>query len=641
MLIRLARFVRAPRDCREGGFTLIEVVASLFIFTLLTLGLVPLLTTSIRGSNTARADTIGKNAALKAMERVRGLPFFVSYATSTTKVDLLDLYYPDAATDIVVGGRTLYRKTCVWNALTDTACPRDLPQGYTVQFDAQFVDIVAGGTQPAVGETATSYTNVPPASTYRWNSASTDTPPRQILQMTITTTWTASGTNESYVLTSLISDRSFGGRRVKADATLGYGVDVYAFFDTKKNASGNLQSSENLFMMTSESEVEGRRLSTARQNTTAARVELERDTGGSLATLDGATSSTLLAPPDQTPATITATTKTLTHPDFAALTAGFGATAVSGLSVVAASATPTAGGDTEVTAVIAGTSEYMYMKDPQLNNGDYNALNLDTQTSGLPPSIVSLVSGGGLAAPLPIAPSPATTGKFVVGGTRTQTLANSVHSQATTGFDRMLFLRSNWIPNPGNVLGGGTLAGQGAIVVIDDFQAATVCDSNTNGTGSGEAQYQATIYVWEDPVDNGNRTDGRYRPITLNVTSSSAAADPLAAIKALNSNNGPLTYDAPGTNNDIYLFGTTLGKTIGTGGQSRTAAFLKTWSSVTRTNVRVDASTDATGAAVSTVNSSIDGAIEIQTADLDTTIQVEALASLSLGSLSCTAEDAR
>src|SRR5688500_6024720 len=160
-IVRIAALLRSPRRAfsKEDGFSLIEVMAALFIFTLLTLGLVPLLTSSIRGSNTARADTVGKNAALKAMERVRGLPFYVSYASSPTKVAVLDLYDPDGATDISVGtpARTVYRTTCAWNALTSASCPRDVPPNYTLTCEAQFVDPVAGGVQPTPGETATSY----------------------------------------------------------------------------------------------------------------------------------------------------------------------------------------------------------------------------------------------------------------------------------------------------------------------------------------------------------------------------------------------------------------------------------------------------------------------------------------------------
>jgi Tfp pilus assembly protein PilV len=646
-MTRIANILRNPRRVfsNEGGFSLIEVIAALFIFTLLTLGLVPLLTSSIRGTNTARADTIGKNAALKAMERVRGLPYHVSYATSTTKVDVLDLFYPDAATDVVVGGRTLYRTTCAWNALTNIACPRDIPENYTVTFEAQFVDPVATGTQPAAGETATSYANAAPAATYAWNSSSADTPPRQILQMTIITTWTVGGSNESYTLTSLVTDRSFGGRKLKGTATVGYGLDFYAFYDTKKNAGGGAgaQSASNLFVVRSDSDIEGRRLSTSIQNTTAARAELERAAGGTLGTIDAATSSVLRAPPDQNPANITALTRTLGHSDFSnALITAIGPSTVSGLTALAASAAPSATGDSEITGVVSGTDDYVYMKDPQLNNADYNALHLSSAGTG-GPSIANIERINGLSGPLPGITAPVTTGLAAVGGTRAQTLTNSVHTQATVGFDRVLLLKSDWIPDPAPIFGGGTLSGaEGAIIVIEDFQAATVCDSNKDGTGSGTARYQASLYYWADPTQNGSRTDGSYRRITFDVSSTSAGADPLAAVMAQNSNNGPLVYDASSDNQRIYLFGKTLGAAIEGGGRNaRRAAYLSTWNSLTTTASSVTTSTDEAGEAVAAVNSSIDGALGIETADYDTTNQVDAILAFTLGSLSCFAEDGR
>ena len=647
-LIRIGALLRSPRRAfsREEGFSLIEVLASLFIFTLLTLGLVPLLTSSIRGSNTARADTIGKNAALKAMERVRGLPYHVSYATSTTKVDVLDLYYPSAATDIVAGtpARTMYRTVCAWNALTDPACPRDVPSNYTITFEAEFVDAVVTGVQPTPGETATSYANVPPAATYAWNSSSTDTPPRQILQMTVTASWVVGNSNESYSLTSLVTDRSFGGRKLKGTASVGYGLDFYTFYDTKKNVQGaGVQSSSNIFVVRSDSDIEGRRLSSAIQNTTAARAELEREAGGSLGVIDAATSTVLRAPPDQNAANVVATSRSLLHSDFAnANITAVGPSAVSGLTALASGAAPSATGDSEITGVVSGTDDYVSMKDPQLNNADYNALNLSTAGTG-GPSIANVERINGLSGPLPGISAPITTGLAVVGGSRAQTLANSVHTQATTGFDRLLLLKSNWIPDPAPIFGGGTLSGaEGAIIVIEDFQAAVTCDSNTNGTGTGDARYQATVYYWADPTQNANRDDASYRRITLNVSPTTAGADPLAAVMAENSNNGPLVYDHASGNNRIYLFGKTLGQTIeGNTRTGRKAAYLTSWSSLTTTASRVTTATDAAGAPVASVNSSVDGAIEIETADYDTTNQVDAIMAFSMGSLSCFAEDAR
>jgi hypothetical protein len=395
--------------------------------------------------------------------------------------------------------------------------------------------------------------------------------------------------------------------------------------------------------MRSDSDIEGRRLSTSIQNTTAARAELEREAGGSLGTIDAATSSVLRAPPDQNPANVVATTRQLNHSDFSnANISAIGPSVVSGLTALAASASPSGTGDAEITGVVTGTDDYVYMKDPQLNNADYNALNLSTAGTG-GPSIANIERVNGLSGPLPGITSPITTGLTAVGGSRAQTLTNSVHTQATAGFDRILLLKSNWIADPAPIFGGGTLSGaEGAIIVIEDFQAATTCDSNKDGTGAGTSRYQATVYYWADPTANGSRTDGSYRRITLDVSSTSSGADPLAAVMAQNSNNGPLVYDASSDNQRIYLFGKTLGGTIEGGNKSgRKAAYLTSWSSLTTTASSVTTSTNEAGQAVAGVNSSIDGALEIETSDFDTTNQVEAVLAFTLGSMSCFAEDGR
>ena len=653
-LIRIAQILRAPRRSlsKDAGFSLIEVVASLFIFTLLTLGLIPLLTSSIRASNGARGDTIGKNAALKAMERVRGLPFYVSYSTSTTKVDLLDLYFPDgdlaypgggnAGIVVVAGPRTLWRTQCTSTALGNPACPRDIPTDYTLTFEAQFVDVVAGGVQPTPGESATSYANVAPAANYAWNSTSTDIPPRQIVLMTITASWTVGQQSDSYTLTSLLSDRSFGGRKFKATATLSYGLDVYTAYDTKKGGT-NFQSTGTGFVSTSDSDIEGQRLSTARQATTAGRAELEQaQGGGSLGTVDAATSTVLTAPPDASPGNITATERVLRHPDFVGtpVITAFGPTSVTGPVATALTALPQAVGDSNITGIIAGsTTDYFHTKDPQLNNEDFNSLNLFAGAAGDPP-IVSLVANpvsGQTGLPgtpiLPTISQPTMSGAIVAGGSRATSTATAVHSQATTGFDRMLLMRSNFIPNnSAPVLGGGTLSGtQGAIIIVDDFRAAVSCDSTAAGTGDAEGAYSATVYYWEDPTPNNVNTDGRYVPISL-----PAEASRLADVAAENSNNGPRVYDASG-NNDIYLFGKTLGRA--TSGER--SAYLSSWSALTAASEREDPSTDPTGAPLVSANASIDGAIEMETADLDRTRTVEGRLTFSLGSLSCFAEDSR
>ena len=620
----------------EGGFSLIETIAALVIFSIITLGLIPLLSASIRGSNTARADTIGKNAALKAMERVRGLPFYISYATSTTRVDVLDLYYPNYSGAVTTNPADVYYRTTCPASPANPACPISLPSGYTLTFDARFVDAVTGGTQPTTGESLTNYSTVAPATNYAWNSSSTDNPPRQQLRMDVVATWVLGGKTKTFRISSILSDRDFGGLKVNGDATLGYGIQFHANYDTKKNGGGGsgVESQLTVVGPNGDSGIEGRRLSTARQVTDAGSISLTRYAGtGTGADLAGspataATTPTLLAPPDASFANTTAAQISVNHADFGnASTAGFGPSSVTGIQATASSLAPAAGGNAAVTAATSGTSDYMWVKEPQMNNNDYNAFDL---VVGAP--LVSAVRDNGL--PTPLLTTPATSGQTLVGGTSTQTLASSVHTQATAGFDRLLYLRTDFIPTANApVFGGGTLSAGGAVIVIDNFQAAVSCDSNTNGTGSSSSQYQATLYYWAD-LDNGNGGGsgiggGVYVPITFNVTnlSNPSATDPLATIKAQNGGKGPLVLDGPNNGKDIYMFSTD--------------GYLDDWDSAVATTAGTRAGSDAVGAPYSSATASIDSAVNITTSDFDTTKNVETKVSASLGTMSCLAEDLR
>ena len=60
------------------GLTLVETMAALLVFALVTLGTFPLLASALRGGNLSRSGTVGKNLAQEALERIRGLPYFVS-----------------------------------------------------------------------------------------------------------------------------------------------------------------------------------------------------------------------------------------------------------------------------------------------------------------------------------------------------------------------------------------------------------------------------------------------------------------------------------------------------------------------------------------------------------------------------------
>jgi hypothetical protein len=284
--------------------------------------------------------------------------------------------------------------------------------------------------------------------------------------------------------------------------------------------------------------------------------------------------------------------------------------------------------------------EYFWSKDPQLTNNDYNGLNLQAPQGGVAPSLVRVVRDNGLP----------TTGGTLVGSTDAETLTTSVTSTATAGIDRLLFLRMNSsvIPATDNVRSGdpgtpgpviGTLSAQSSLIVIDDFEAEAECVSNADGTGTATSSYTATLYYWADYTPGSGATaarDGDYFQVPISVDETSSEPDPLAEVRTLN----PLVYDGPNPNQDIYMFGGD-GLRFGPGASGTFAAYLSEWSSVTQTQGRIDDRTNALGDPVAAANASIDSAISITSGDFDVDRNVESQVNLSIGSITCLAEDLR
>ncbi len=106
------------RGGSDQGFSLVEVLAAMSVFGIITLGTVPLVLTSLKGAALSRSYTVGKNLAVQAMERARGLPYYVDFPTQKAyasdtgaprKVDLLDMYYPSSTFSTCTTRHTTHR----------------------------------------------------------------------------------------------------------------------------------------------------------------------------------------------------------------------------------------------------------------------------------------------------------------------------------------------------------------------------------------------------------------------------------------------------------------------------------------------------------------------------------------------------
>ncbi|HEX2049947.1 MAG TPA: hypothetical protein VHJ34_04845, partial [Actinomycetota bacterium] len=199
----------------------------MLIFSLVTLGTTPLLLSSIRGASLSGSFTVGKNLTAQAMERVRGFPFFesVKNLTNPPRRDVLDLYFPDriaGAGGTGFSAGNTYVTSCTTASKLPTpsgpqACPPRVPPGFTVRYEAQFVN---PGPAPAPGANQT-FVVQPPSATYDWSSTATESPPARLLLIKVTTSWTSGSRGRTFSLSSLVGVRHLTDEQFRAHGKVG------------------------------------------------------------------------------------------------------------------------------------------------------------------------------------------------------------------------------------------------------------------------------------------------------------------------------------------------------------------------------------------------------------------------------------
>jgi prepilin-type N-terminal cleavage/methylation domain-containing protein len=578
----------------DDGFTLVETLAALLVFALMTMGLVPLLISSLQGADLSRSITINKNAAVEAMERVRGLPYYVSFGAQNNKVDVLDLYFPRVAVEQAGWGQLYgagkYTTNCSNATLANPACPRNIPSGTTLRYEAVFVD--ASGTPV-----------IPPAG-YAWNSAAgADVQPSPMLDLTITALWTQRGRARSFKLQSLVGDRRFSGIKVRGDANVEFGIQVLTSYS---DAAGELSELVAIGGK-ADAALESRAVSTADISLRAADVRLSKSTTETTATelagFQGAAAE-YHAPPDITPGATGASGGTVTHPEV------FDPAAPSQLLQVAGVDSTSAGGSFPLYARVANelpTSTGTFSYSPGLGALDFWVrTQMDPATNG--PLQLDLTQ-----------PALTIRGKAFRGTATgvTDALASTtrrVETSAQVSLTGLRLLPTNFIKAQNSTFGG-------ALIRVDNFVAETRCKAtDKSATASVAATWSATLNFWRDSDPNdGGIASGGYEQRLL---SGGPGTDPLATLKAAN----PLVFDAPQDADDVYLF-------EDAGANPNRRGYLKDSSSLTG----VAGTKDPTGRRT---EAQIPGALKIDTAPTNPAIPGSGL-NIQIGQLSCEAVDQR
>ena len=583
-----------------AGFTLVETLAAMLIFAIITLGVVPLLIGAMRGADISRAVTVGKNFALEAMERARGLPYHVSFGSQNTKVDVLDMFFPSASsptgtqtyattgtTDGLTGARFI--TTCNSTTLSNPACPRALPTGYSLRFVTRFVTPVTS---------AETYGPVPPAAGYAWNSITGgDLPPSQLLEMNVLAEWTLRGQTRSFSLRSLLGDRKLGEVKLNGFGKVDYGVQVTtSYLDSVGRES-------NLILVTgiAESHVEKRLLAGADQTARAGQLRLVEsvsgsDVGADLATAEGAT-SVHHAPPDSSPSGDSASARTLNHPDIldpldllqSFPVAGIDSTTTHTLDVGVANELPFANGSFRHEA---SDGRRIVWANNQFDSTTPLQLNPNTKMFSLRTRYEEPLEGS----------TEAVTEDEADPARRVETNAS------------VLFNDLRLLPTTDDVIDDTTFGR--AVVAVDEFSAEVSCVSTASAaSSSASADWSAALWYWRDidPLDND--AEGTYE---LELLDGSAGVDPLQAIKAAN----PLVYDGPTPAEDVYLF-----EAPGING------YMNDWSILTAPQLSETPDGRVTSA-------SIESAINLTTAPTNPAL-TQSTINVSVGRLGCQAVDSR
>lgn len=189
---------------RESGLTLVETLIAITIFSIMTVGLVPVIGTAMSGGASTRTESVGRNVTSKTLERLRGLQYHVAYSSSPNEVDVLDLYFPSRTPAFVASVGTGYDSatqsyvTTCDSLSTADACKTlpgrtEIPSGYVVEVRATFKT----PANPAVTQ--------PVPTGYAWNAAGgLDAPPSELLEVKVTTAWSVGTKARTFALQSYL-----------------------------------------------------------------------------------------------------------------------------------------------------------------------------------------------------------------------------------------------------------------------------------------------------------------------------------------------------------------------------------------------------------------------------------------------------
>jgi prepilin-type N-terminal cleavage/methylation domain-containing protein len=583
---------------RQRGFTLLETMVALGVFAIVTLGVVPLLGSALKGSALARSQTVAQQAGRNMMERIEGTKWFTSYdAKPNKRVDILDLYFPQATNTGTLPGQTftsgaanapvtgtggLFTTICPPPSGTNPACPTDMPTGYTMTIKAAFVKKVTTTTPETYSMVAPcTGVSTPTASctgAYSWNTQAKDAPPADLMDVNVVMSWTLNGTPHSFQLRTIIGDRRFSAPlaadvgptptastappgsatiKMRGNANIDYVMQVSTGFSSTAAGTGcatpPCKSQLTMTMGESESRIQtSDTSSTADQTTTTGETRIVRTYPAAQAPpptpppdlLSVTKSSTTLhAPPTQTLATSStdSASATINHPDLANANEAFIQGGDNRNLIVDAGTSnelPQAQGYFQTWGTTDGATE-SYIKNSQWDFTTYK------MAVGQPIVFLQRFAS--------VNPDHQLGSYTKVNTTALNSASRYVQSTAHAGFAFAQWLRLQM-----------STQGQGIawnMLQVVGFFADVNCKATANpATASATASWYAGISYYYDPTNNGSISNP---PTSGNITLNSSGNDVYNGVSVANALDSlqaanPLEFDGTSVccsaTSDIYMF---------------------------------------------------------------------------------------
>lgn len=186
---------------REQGFSLIEIMVALLVFSVVSTGVAGSLIIGLSSTVRSRHMTMAQFAAQHLVEDMRSRPYFVPYSDdpgigTTTDIDFLGHYFPGTNTNVVTGadGWDGWYEVIPGDAYYTRVSPPD-SNNISLRVVTRFID---------------NELNVITPTTYNANLINYDYPPSNLAKVTVTASWTDKDGPQEFTLDSIVSGDASG-----------------------------------------------------------------------------------------------------------------------------------------------------------------------------------------------------------------------------------------------------------------------------------------------------------------------------------------------------------------------------------------------------------------------------------------------